>query len=199
MHLYRTPRPGSGRSAAVPAALALVALALGTAVPAFAADAAQVARGKYLVTVMVCNDCHTPMVMGPSGPMHDMTRMLSGHPGSPALPPPPKLPEGPWNWVGSADLTAFAGPWGISYARNLTPDKETGLGGWTEATFIQTLRTGHHMGTGRPLLPPMPWPWAGQLNDDDLKAVFAYLQSIPAVRNRVPDAVIAAPPAPKAP
>lgn len=182
---------------------AVLALTLCAAIPAAAAppaaDAAKVARGKYLVTVMVCNDCHTPLVMGPNGPEPDMTRMFSGHPESDVLPPPPALPAGPWNWVGAADLTAFSGPWGISYARNLTPDKATGIGGWTEDDFIKTLRTGHRMGTGRPLLPPMPWQWAGRLTDDDLKAMFAYLKTIPAIKNRVPDAVIAPPPAPPAP
>jgi Cytochrome c len=188
------------RTSLAGAALAAAALVLGTLPAAIAAaDDAQVARGKYLVTAGGCNDCHTPLVMGPKGPAPDMTRMLSGHPESMVLPPPPALPDGPWNWVGSGDLTAFAGPWGISYARNLTPDKATGLGSWTEDQFIQTLRTGHRMGTGRPLLPPMPWPWAGQLTDADLKAVFAYLKSIPAIKNRVPDPVIAAPPAPPAP
>jgi len=194
MFKRRALRVGSGRIAA---AFALSVLSL-AAVPAAAAQDSQVARGAYLVTAGGCNDCHTPLVMGPKGPEPDMSRMLSGHPESMILPPPPALPEGPWNWVGAGTLTAFAGPWGVSYARNLTPDKATGLGGWTEEMFIQTLRTGRHMGTGRPLLPPMPWPWAGKYSDADLKAIFAYLRSIPAIKNRVPDPVPPAAP-PKVP
>lgn len=149
--------------------------------------ASAVERGQYLVQIMSCNDCHTPLKMGATGPEPDMTRMLSGHPSSPALPPPPALPEGPWNWVGSADLTAFAGPWGITYAANLTPDQNTGLGIWTEDMFINAMRLGKHMGTSRTIMPPMPWPWIGKLNDEDLKAVFAYLRSIPPISNQVPD------------
>jgi cytochrome c553 len=187
------------RRAGVRAGFALLALSLCAAVPAAADDAqatsqatSQIARGKYLITIAGCNDCHTPLVMGPHGPEPDMSRMLSGHPESMVLPPAPPLPDGPWNWVGAATLTAFKGPWGTSYARNLTPDKATGLGGWTEEMFIQTLRTGRHAGTGRPLLPPMPWRWAGQLSDADLKAIFAYLRTIPPIKNRVPDPVLPA-------
>ena len=96
------------------------------------AAASRVERGRYLVTVMLCHDCHTPFKMGPKGPEPDMTRMLSGHPSDLVMPPPPKLPEGPWNWMGAATNTAFAGPWGVSFTANLTPDPETGLGKWTE-------------------------------------------------------------------
>ena len=74
----------------------------------------------------------------------------------------------------------MAGPWGVSFTANLTPDKETGLGNWTEEMFITTMRTGRHQGKGRPILPPMPYQFIATLNDEDLKAVFAYLQSIPA-------------------
>lgn len=186
MFTQRAPRARSRRATVPAVTLAALALVAGIA---FAKDDHAVERGKYLVTAAGCNDCHTPLVMGPNGPEPDMSRMLSGHPASMPLPPPPTLSAGPWNWVGSGSLTAFAGPWGISYARNLTPDKGTGLGGWTVDEFIQTLRTGHERGTGRALLPPMPWRWVGQLTDDDLRAVFAYLQSIPPVRNRVPDPV----------
>jgi len=81
--------------------------------------------------------------------------------------------------------TAIAGPWGVSFTRNLTPDRETGLGDWTEKDFIQTIRTGKRMGHGRALLPPMPWFNYAEATDDDLKAIWAYLRSIPAVKNRV--------------
>jgi hypothetical protein len=123
--------------------------------------------------------------MGPRGPEPDMTRALTGHPAGVVMPAPPRLPPGPWTWLGAKTNTAFAGPWGVSFAANLTPDPETGLGRWTEETFIATLRTGRREGKGRPLLPPMPWPMIRNLTDEDLASVFAYLQSLPPVRNRV--------------
>ena len=156
----------------------------GTPVPA-AADAERVARGKYLVTFGLCNDCHTPMKEGRNGPEPDMTRMLSGHPADLVMPTPP-APRGPWLWSGAATNTAFAGPWGVSFTANLTPDKDTGLGNWTESMFMAAIRTGRHEGKGRPILPPMPYPFVATLTDEDLKSVFAYLQSIPPLRNKVP-------------
>ena len=86
-------------------------------------------------------------------------------------------------------MTAWAGPWGISYAANLTPDRDTGLGIWTEDIFIRTMRTGKHFGVARDILPPMPWQDLSQLTDDDLKAIFTYLRSIPPIRNHVPEPV----------
>jgi cytochrome c2 len=151
-------------------------------------------HGKHLVSTMVCNDCHTPWKVGPNGPEPDMSLMLSGHPQALVMPPPPKFPEGPWVWAGSGTMTAFAGPWGVSFSANLTPDTTTGIGAWDEETFIETLRNGRHMGSGRPLLPPMPWSWYGMLTDDELKAMFAYLQSIPPIANQVPAPIIAAGP-----
>ena len=88
----------------------------------------------------------------------------------------------------TATNTAWSGPWGVSFAANLTPDPETGI--WREMTeeqFIQALRTGRHLGQGRPILPPMPWPLYGKKTDEDLKAIYAYLQTIPPIRNKVPD------------
>ncbi|MFT3915169.1 MAG: c-type cytochrome [Anaeromyxobacteraceae bacterium] len=152
------------------------------------ADPKQVARGKYLVTLGGCNDCHTPWKMGPNGPAPDMTRQLSGHPAEAKVDAAPALGM-PWMSAWYATNTAVAGPWGVSFARNLTPDKETGTGGWTEKDFIQTIRTGKRMGHGRPLLPPMPWPNYAEATDEDLKAIFAYLQSIPAVKNAVQEPI----------
>ncbi len=145
-----------------------------------------VERGKYLVTVMSCNDCHTPWTMTQNGPGPDMKRMLSGHPADLTLPAPPAISEA-WPVAAGATNTAWAGPWGISYTANLTPDRETGLGAWTLEEFTQALRTGRHQGRGRQILPPMPWPLIGQLTDDDMRAVFTYLQSVPAIRNKVPE------------
>ena len=122
-----------------------------------AADAASIERGKYLVTTSGCHDCHTPWKLGPKGPEPDMDRMLSGHPEGTQLPPPPK-PVGPWLVAASATNTAWSGPWGMSFTANLTPDRDTGLGKWTLRNFTEAIRTGRHMGRGRPILPPMPIP-----------------------------------------
>jgi cytochrome c2 len=146
---------------------------------------ARVERGAYIVRSFGCHDCHTPWKMGPAGPGPDMTRALSGHPADMVMPPPPRL-EGAWNWAGAATNTAFAGPWGVSFAANLTPDPDTGLGRWNEDIFLATFRTARHEGKGRKLLPPMPVQWIGLMDEDDLRSVFAYLQSLPPVRNRVP-------------
>jgi len=151
-----------------------------------------VERGKYFVTILGCNDCHTPFKLGPNGPEPDMARTLSGHPESLVMPEPPKLPEGPWLWLGGATNTAYAGPWGVSYSSNLTPDEDTGIGAWSEEIFVKTIRTGQHWGQSRPILPPMPWQAYSQLTDEDLKAVYAYLRTVAPIQNRVPDAVLPA-------
>jgi mono/diheme cytochrome c family protein len=135
---------------------------------------------------MGCNDCHTPLKMGPRGPEPDMSRALTGHPADLVMPPPPALPPGPWMTVAAATNTAFAGPWGVSFTANLTPDADTGLGKWTEEMFVATMRTGRHQGKGRPVLPPMPFQMLGALNDQDISDLFAYLQSLAPVKNRVP-------------
>lgn len=152
-----------------------------------AAAAAEVARGKYLVTTSGCHDCHTPFKMGPKGPEPDFDRALSGHPEALKMTPPPALPEGPWLVVSSATNTAHAGPWGVSFTANLTPDAQTGLGLWTLRDFQQTIRTGRHMGRGREVLPPMPIPVYRNFTDRDLAAIYAYLRSVPAISNRVPE------------
>jgi hypothetical protein len=149
--------------------------------------AAQVARGAYLVTIGHCNDCHTPKLMTPQGPVLDTTRLLSGHPADQKLPAFPSAVLGPdkWGAVANNDFTAWAGPWGVSFTANLTPD-ETGLHAWNDSLFIATMRTGKHMGSGRAILPPMPYQDVGAMTDDDLKAVFAYLQSLKPIQNQVP-------------
>lgn len=147
---------------------------------------AEIARGQYIVTTSACHDCHTPWKMGPDGPGPDMSRALSGHPAAMQMPPAPQLPEGPWIGLMSATNTAWGGPWGVSFTANLTPDRETGLGNWTRQNFIETIRKGRHMGAGRPLLPPMPAPVYANLTDEDLGAVYAYLQTVPAISNKVP-------------
>jgi cytochrome c len=150
--------------------------------------ASRLERGEYLVAYCACTDCHTPHKVGPRGPEPDMKRFLSGHPESANLPLPPVLSPGPWMAVSVGD-TAWSGPWGITYSPNLTPDAETGLGIWTEEMFLKAMRTGKHMSAGREILPPMPWQALAKLTDEDLKAIYAYLRSIPPVKNHVPDAV----------
>jgi mono/diheme cytochrome c family protein len=155
--------------------------------PAAGSPTDKVTRGRYLVTVAGCNDCHTPWKMGPTGPEPDMSRMLSGHPEKMELPPPPQLPAGPWVVTAAATNTAWSGPWGVSFTANLTPDPETGLGKWTLRNFTDTIRTGRHMGRGRPILPPMPIPMYKHFTDEDLEAIYSYLRTIPVVKNRVPE------------
>ncbi|HTQ64762.1 MAG TPA: hypothetical protein VMI12_08185 [Puia sp.] len=159
------------------------------AAPKALSQAELLARGKYIITAGGCSDCHSPKIFTAQGPVPDSTRALSGHPeGSPNLPIDKKaLTPGNYMLMGP-DITSFVGPFGISYAANLTPDSATGLGAWTEEVFIKTLRTGKHLGLegGRPILPPMPWQSISLYTDEDLKAMFTYLQAIPAIKNKVP-------------
>ena len=144
-------------------------------------------RGAYLVSYGACNDCHTPKLLTPQGLIPDMSRMLAGYPSGGQLPAIPSGVFGPDKWGGltTNDLTAWAGPWGVSFAANLTPDP-SGLGAWTEESFIKAMRTGKHMGVGRDILPPMPWYDLAGLTDEDLKAVFAYLHGLKPIHNEVP-------------
>lgn len=182
-------------------ALAIAVAGSGAALTsAQAADAAaakplagKARRGQYLVNTSGCHDCHTPWKLGDKGPEPDMSRSLSGHPQALVMPPAPQLPAGPWTGAMSATNTAWAGPWGVSFTANLTPDRETGLGDWTQRDFVQTIRTGRHMGRGRAVLPPMPIPAYRNFSDADLAAIYAYLRTVPAVSNRVPEPL---PPAP---
>jgi mono/diheme cytochrome c family protein len=161
--------------------------AAGTLAACSKPEVSPVSRGEYLVTMGGCDDCHTPKVFGPNGPDLDKARRLSGHPAGEKLPELPVSIIGPEQWgaVTNNHLTAWFGPWGVSFAANLTADA-SGLGGWTEDNFIQAMRTGKHAGSGRPILPPMPWMNFARMTDDDLRAVFAYLKSLPPVSNAVP-------------
>lgn len=149
-----------------------------------------VQKGEYLVTIMGCNDCHSPKKMGPQGPMVIAEVMLSGYPGDRPL-PKVEVQALKKNWVLFVeDFTAAAGPWGVSFAGNLTPD-QTGTGNWTEANFKRALKEGKYKGLegSRTLLPPMPWTNFRSLNDDDASAIFAYLKSLKPVKNVVPMAI----------
>ena len=144
-------------------------------------------HGEYLVTIMACNDCHSPKRMGANGPEIIPELMLSGYPSAKPIIKftEPLLKEGFALFY--PDLTAAAGPWGVSFAGNLTPD-ETGIGHWTEEKFKKAIIQGKYKGldAGRMLLPPMPWPSYASLSDEDVHAIFTYLKSIKPVRNMVP-------------
>lgn len=147
-------------------------------------------RGAYLVKLGGCHDCHSPKVFTDKGPMPDESRLLSGHPGELSLPSVDSGQIGPGKWIlFNEHLTAAVGPWGATFAINLTSDEETGVGAWSEAVFVNGMRTGKHMGAGRPILPPMPWVNLAEATDEDLKAIFAYLMTVPPVKNQVPDPI----------
>ena len=171
-----------GARLALSITLPAAAFGLGRATPLTSARGS-VQRGKYLVSAMGCGGCHTPKTGGSSGPKSDESRFLSGHPEGSLLEPPPRLAAGPWVAVSSWDTTASAGPWGVSYSANLTPDENTGIGSWSEDTFVRALRTGRHMGASRPILPPMPWGAFRNLTDEDLRSIYAYLMTLRPVRN----------------
>ena len=148
---------------------------------------ALIKRGKYLMVIGACHDCHSPKVMTPQGPAIDSTRLLSGHPAGETIPPVVASQD----WVlFNQGLTAFVGPWGVSYAANLTPDI-TGTGRWTYEQFETAIRKGKSKGLerGRDLLPPMPWQMYREMTDQDLRAIFAYLKSIKPVSNLVPSPI----------
>ena len=159
-------------------AAAAVAATLAVSSPASAqANNTPVERGRYLVRITGCHDCHSPKVQGMT-PNLDLA--LSGRPASTQLPTETKTEV-----HASPDLTAWTGPWGYSIAANLTPDAATGLGTrYTEASFITTMRTGKKP-NGTPVMPPMPSDVYQNMTDDDLKAIFAYLKTIKPIKNAV--------------
>lgn len=148
--------------------------------------AEQVKRGEYLVNAIGCDDCHSPKNMGPNGPEIDTTRRLSGRRSDLPL---PKADTGALkSWALFApDLTAAAGPWGMSFSANITSD-ESGIGNWSFSQFKKAIREGKLKGMDntRPLLPPMPWTQYRNFNDEDLMSIFAFLKSTKPVRNIVP-------------
>src|SRR5215471_9728312 len=144
-------------------------------------------RGNLLMITSGCHDCHSPKKFGPHGEMSlDSSGLLSGHPAGAPMPPVNLSSLQPGQWLSfSGDLTAWVGPWGMTYTANLTPDSTSGIGAWTEDQFISTIRNGKHLGNGRPLMPPMPWEFIRQMSDDDLKAIYAFLRSLPPIKNVV--------------
>ncbi len=153
---------------------------------AYGGYASQLEWGKHLVVTTGCGDCHTPKKMTAQGPADDTTLALSGSP-APALLPavtPEQVAKGT---AATIDQTAWIGPWGKSFAANITSDS-TGIGNWSEEQFITCLRKGISKGLDgtRPLMPPMPWQNYAQMSDGEIKAIFAYLKSIKPVHNVVP-------------
>ena len=149
--------------------------------------AEQLARGKYLVTIGGCHDCHTPWIIQPDGkPGPDRSRALSGHPQDFPITAPAKHTSDRFAVSIAPMNTAYSGDWGVSFAANLTPDTMTGTGIWTFDIFKNTIRNGRHWGVGRPLLPPMPWFNYREMTDEDLAAVFAYTRTLKPIRNEVP-------------
>lgn len=151
-----------------------------------------VKQGKYLVNALGCHDCHSPKVMTENGPMPDPKRLLSGHDANEAL-PAYDFETAKGYVLFTMNGTAVVGPWGTSFAGNLTPD-DTGIGTWSERQFLKAMKQGKYKGLdgSRQLLPPMPWPAYTQMKDEDLKAIFAYLKSIEPVKNIVPQPILPA-------
>ena len=149
----------------------------------------QVEYGKHLVAIIGCNDCHTPKIMTAMGPVPDTTLLLLGHPAKAPFPDVNRKDIESKGLAMTTDETAWVGPWGISYADNLTPDA-TGVGSWSKDQFFTAIRDGKWKGlkNSRDLLPPMPWQDFRNMTDNELSAIFAYLKSIKPIQNVVPPA-----------
>jgi mono/diheme cytochrome c family protein len=140
-------------------AIAVVAPALLACAGGAAAQDAQIKRGQYLVTLGGCNDCHTP---GYFFGKPDMARFLGGSEVGFEIP----------------GLGVFHGP-------NLTPDPDTGLGTWSLDQIADAITKGRRP-DGRELAPIMPWHAFAKLTAQDVRAIAAYLKSLPPVKNKVP-------------
>ncbi len=157
------------------------------------AEQDRIERGKYLVTIMGCGDCHSPI--GPDGKQIKGLE-FSGHPAGAPLPKwEPKMLEDGILATFALTATAFAGPFGVSVAGNLTPDEETGIGQLTEEMLIESWRTGNHWKEDkRPVLPPMPMEPYSHITDEDIRAILAYLKSLKPIKNQPPKSIVAPPP-----
>jgi hypothetical protein len=147
-----------------------------------------IARGEYLVSNLGCNDCHSTKSMTLKGPEVNMAKLLGGYP---AERPVPKNIPVTKDWVlFTPDLTAAVGPWGMSFAANISSDA-TGIGNWSEKQFFTAMRKGKSKGLegARDLLPPMPWRNFLSLADGDMRAMFVYLKNTRPVRNVVPQPI----------
>jgi hypothetical protein len=148
---------------------------------------AEARQGERLVANGRCHACHTPAKVEGDRLVPDASRLLSGYPDRFEGQESSRLHAG-WLGIAIASRSAFIGPWGTSFAANLTPDRETGLGGWTEENFVHVMRTGRHLWSGELFLPPMRKEAFDRYSDSELKAIWAYLRSVPPVRNEVPTA-----------
>jgi mono/diheme cytochrome c family protein len=162
--------------AAVPLVARQAASPYPPAKPEVVAPAGSAARGAQLVMLGGCHDCHTPKLQ--TGAI-DFGRPLMGHPEN-----APLAPEVAGGVSSNMLLTAWRGPWGMTLARNLTPDNETGIGKWTFEDFRKTIRTGVNP-KGEILRPPMPIPTLQNVPDSDLRAIYAYLRTLKPIRNAV--------------
>lgn len=144
--------------------------------------------GEHLVLIGGCHDCHSPKKMTPKGPEVDFSLALSGHPAKMPIPDVNRKEMESKGLIVTQTLTSWVGPWGVSFAANLTSD-QTGTGNWEESNFITALRKGKHKGveTERDILPPMPWQMYQKMTDEELKAIFAYLRSTKPIKNVVPE------------
>lgn len=151
------------------------------------ANQEQIKRGEHLVLTSACHDCHTPKKMTDKGPVMDYDRAFSGHPANEPAPDVNRKEMEQKGLIVTSTLTAWVGPWGISYAANLTSDA-TGIGKWTEKQFFTAIREGKYKGleNSRMLLPPMPWDMYKNMTDEELRAIFAYLKSTKPIKNVVP-------------
>jgi len=150
-------------------------------------SAALVMRGEYLVNTIGCDDCHSPKKMGPQGPELIAELRFSGFPQNNKLPKVNLENVKQGFIVFAPDLTAAIGAWGVSFAGNISSDA-TGIGNWTEANFLRAIRHGKLKGLegSRSLLPPMPWNVYRNMNDTDLRSIYAYLKTTKPVENLVP-------------
>lgn len=148
--------------------------------------------GGQLVNEGKCNFCHSPTIDTEEGSIYDPERILSGHPEESQIPNIPNVPVGSQQWLeflSNLESTVWAGPWGLSFAANITPDVDTGIGSWSEKNFVNMMKTGKHAGIGRTIMQPMPWDDYRELSDRDLLSIYAYLRTIEPVHNEVPEPI----------
>ena len=145
----------------------------------------QVQTGETLVAQGKCNFCHTPddAIDG---------KILYGHPANDKIPKIPNVPFGSQQWeeyVANLDSTVWIAGDKIVFSANITPDKKTGIGTWSEEDFINTIRTGTHPGWKKDLNNPMPWLEYAKLSNEQLTSIYAYLMSLQPVNNKVPSPI----------
>ncbi len=153
-------------------------------------------RGAYLWSVGDCIDCHSPK---DEKGMPIPTMLMAGHPEKEPLPKwDPSMLKDHVLMTMNPTGTAFAGPWGVSVAPNLTPDKETGIGNMTAEQMVQSFRNIKHWKEDRPIMRPMPAANYGMMSDEDIRAIHAFLMSLPPVKNAAPASRPAPAPTPPA-